>query len=354
MNPPKRAALTRRELLQAGAGAAIALAATRERAMAAPAHRTDWMSGHWGMMVHWIAPGPAQEKGAYRADLDEAVSRFNLARFLDQIEESGASWLIFTIGQNSSRYCSPNSVLDRLCGPGHASQRDLILELATQLKRLQKRFIGYLPAEVKAPEDLHKGFAWNPADQLEFEKRYTAFIAEYSKRLGKLLSGWWFDGCYTWPDFHNDKRHWPLWSEAAKAGNPDALVAYNDGSLCCGITKPLTPLQDYLAGEIELLRDGKLRLGRDGDSPLYVPDACYLPGTECLWHGLVPIDCFWGHGTAGPMEPPKYTDECLQGFVRNCTKVGGAVTLNVGIYQEGHLADATVAQLKRLGAALKG
>ena len=78
-----------------------------------------------------------------------------------------------------------------------------------------------------------------------------------------------------------------------------------------------------------------------------------MEGTECRWHALVPIDCFWGHETPGPMEPPKYPDGELFSFVKNCRKVGGAVTLNVGIYQEGHIGEATLAQLKRLSAALR-
>ena len=44
---------------------------------------------------------------------------------------------------------------------------------------------------------LHAALAWNPADQSEYERRYTAFIREYSLRLSKLNSGWWYDGCYT-------------------------------------------------------------------------------------------------------------------------------------------------------------
>ncbi|MBI5832158.1 MAG: hypothetical protein HZB16_07590 [Armatimonadetes bacterium] len=316
--------------------------------------RAEWMSGRWGLMVHWIPPGPAREQGPWVADLDAAVDAFDLDRFMGQFAATGADWLVFTIGQNSACYCSPNRVLDRLCGPGHASRRDLISELADAVTGLGKRFIAYLPAETKAPTSLHAGFAWKPSDQREFEQRYCAFIAEYAERLGSRLAGWWFDGCYTWPDFHNDVRDWALWAKAARAGNPDAALAFNDGSLCCGIGQPLTPHQDYLAGEIELLRDGRLRYGREDNSPFVLPTAKYLEGTDCLWHGLVPIDCFWGHDQPGPMEPPRYSDECLTAFVRSCTRVGGAVTLNVGIYQEGHLADATVAQVRTMVSALTG
>ncbi len=311
-----------------------------------------WMSGRWGVMVHWIAPGPAPEHGPRLTDTNAAVDRFDLDRFMAQFAATGAQWLIFTVGQNTGYYCSPNAVLDRLAGPGHCSRRDLLRELGERLHELGRRLIVYLPTEVQAPTVLHQPLAWNPDDQTEFEQRFTAFIAEYSRRLGPLVAGWWLDGCFDWPFFPQSDRRWPLWLEAARAGNPEAVVACNDGSLCCGITAPVTPLQDFLSGQAEVLRDGQIRLGRSHAAPLYLPTERFCPGTRCQWHGLLPIDCFWGHHQPGPMEPPKYTDDELIGFVRHCLSVGGAVTLNTGIYQEGHLAAASVAQLARLHAAL--
>lgn len=321
--------------------------------MEANPRRTEWMAGHWGMMVHWLAPGPAPERGERIQDLNRAVNAFHLDRFIGQFMESGADWLIFTLGQNTTYYASPNAHLDEWAGPGHTSRRDLALEIADRLHRKGKRFIGYLPSEVNATEPLHKAFAWNPKDQSEFQRRYTAFIREYSDRFGKRLSGWWFDGCYTWDVFPNSTYDWPLWAEASRAGNPDAALAFNDGSFCIGLTKPLTPLQDYLSGEVEALKDGKVRLGRGDDAPLLLPESRFVEGTRCQWHALVPIDAFWGHEKPGPMEPPKYSDEELFSFVKRSTSVGGAVTLNVGIYQEGHIGAETLAQLKRLSAHLR-
>ena len=320
---------------------------------------TDWLrDGPYGMMVHWIAPGPAPEHGERVTDLDRAVDGFDLDAFLDQFAASGAAWLIFTIGQNTGCYASPNATLDRLAGPGHCSRRDLVGEIARGVHDLGRRFIAYLPAEVAAPTALHDAFGWNTAegtDQREFQARYRAFFQEYAERLGPLLDGWWFDGVYTWPVFHNSHYDWPAWFAAARAGNPDALIALNDGSFCTGKTDPVTPLQDYLSGEVNDLKDGQIQLGWAGDErPLYRPTGRFAPGTEVQWHALVPVDCAWGHETPGPMEPPRYPDADLFAFVRQCTDVGGAVTLNAGIFQDGRVGGATLAQLRRLSAALGG
>jgi len=48
------------------------------------------------------------------------------------------------------------------------------------------------------------------------------------------------------------------------------------------------------------------------------------------------------------MEPPAYLDEQLQQFVKNYTNIGGAATLNVGIFQEDHIGKLTIKQLKEL------
>lgn len=323
------------------------------------AERVEWMvRGRYGLMVHWIAPGSAPEHGERITDLDRAVGAFDRKRFLADFEATGADWLIFTIGQNTGYYASPNAALDRFVGKsGHCSRRDLVREIAEGVHALGKRFIAYLPSEVKAQSaEIHRAFAWNPADQGEFQKRYTAFVREYALRFGKNLDGWWFDGCYTWPDFHNSLYQWPLWCTAARAGNPDAALAFNDGSFCVGVTQPVTAYQDYLSGEVEYLEDSRIRLGGAASGAHHLPEGRFVTGTTCQWHALVPIDCgpglHWGHDQAGPMGPPRFTDENLFGFVRRCRSVSGAVTLNVGIYQEGHLSPATIAQLKRLRTAL--
>jgi hypothetical protein len=265
-----------------------------------------------------------------------------------------------------------------------------VLELATEVHRLGKRFIAYLPCEVAGNKSMHQGFAWNTTegtDQAEFQRRYLLAVREWSERLGQLMDGWWFDGCYEWPIFDLKYMDWPAWFAATRAGNPNRAVAFNDGSLCNGLTQPLNPEQDYISGETEALVNGRILLGRP-DTPMlrkygihspyswqsvptFLPDQRFVPGTHSQFHSLLPVDSFWGHGniyadwlpeglyhfmdaklTAGPMEPPIYSDDELTGFLSNCLKVGGAVTLNVGIYLEGYLGQETVRQLARISRRL--
>ena len=83
--------------------------------------RVQWMKGKYGIMVHWLYP-------YFGGDVDEIVGGFNIDTFMSDFESSGAEWLIFTAGQNTGAYCSPNKALEMYCGESHTpKKRDLLL-----------------------------------------------------------------------------------------------------------------------------------------------------------------------------------------------------------------------------------
>lgn len=307
-----------------------------------PPHRTDWMAhGSFGLMVHYLISPAGETDEAKTAAFNATVDGFDLEGFIAQFHATGADWLIFTLGQNTGYYSSPNAFLDAAL-PGHTSTRDLVLEIARRVKALRKRFIAYLPAEVCAQsEAIHQAFAWNPADQSEFQRRYQEFIRAYSLKFGTLCDGWWFDGCYTWECFHNSLYEWPAWIAAARAGNPESLTAFNDGSFCINNVKPVTPLEDYHPGEVHELVDGQIKLGHDPDSPLYLPTERFIEGVQ--WHALVPVDSSFDGG-----DPKRYSDEELAGFLRACRSVGGAVTWNLPISDGGLIPEESIKQVARV------
>lgn len=310
--------------------------------MTQDSHRTDWMAqGSFGLMVHYLI-SPAGETDAERtAAFNATVDGFDLEGLMAQFHATGADWLIFTLGQNTGYYSSPNAFLDAAL-PGHTSRRDLALEIARRVKALRKRFIAYLPAEVCAQsEAVHEAFAWNPADQSEFQRRYQEFVRAYSLKFGSLCDGWWFDGCYTWDVFHNSLYDWPAWIAAARAGNPESLTAFNDGSFCINNVKPVTALEDYHPGEVHQLVEGKIKLGHDPDSPLYLPTERFIEGVQ--WHALVPVDSSFDGG-----EPKRYSDGELAGFLEACKSVGGAVTWNLPISDGGAIPAESIARVARV------
>lgn len=326
--------------------------------------RTRWMAdGSYGLMVHYLISPSGNTVEEKTADLNRIINGFDLDYFMKQFKESGADWLIFTIGQNTGYYNNPNTIIDQLI-PGRTPKRELVVEIAKAVKQMGKHFIAYLPAEMSIQSsEIQEVFHWNPEDQTEFLKTYLAFVEDYSRRLGDSCDGWWFDGCYE--SIHKDKWGWENWCKAARVGNPNAIIAFNDGCFCVGILKPVSPLQDYFAGEVHLLEDGKIRIDpvigggvfvdnngkirRQGQEPkFHMPKSRFIDGVQ--WHALVPVD-----SSFCPDISPEMTDypvDELHRFISECKKVKGAVTLNVPIGIDGHIPDKSAKKLVALGKAL--
>lgn len=328
-------------------------------------HKAQWMAdGSYGMMVHYIVGPNGNTLEEKTASLNQIIEGFDLDFFMKQFEESGADWLIFTIGQNTGYYNSPNRVIDTIF-PGRTPKRDLVLEIAQRVKGMGKRFIAYLPVEMWMQKpDIQGAFHWNEADQSEFLKTYLLFLKSYSIKLGRNCDAWWFDGCY--PEIHEGKWGWENWISNARTGNPDAAIAFNDGAFCVGRIAPVTPLQDYHAGEVHLLEDGKIRIDPLNQGDVYVngdgkvrrlnqepefhmPKSQYIDGVQ--WHALVPVNSSFV-GEIIPMDKLDYTSKQLLEFVRKCKSVKGAVTFNVPLEMNGHIPAHSASKLKVLGEAL--
>jgi hypothetical protein len=211
---------------------------------------------------------------------------------------------------------------------------------------------------------MQNAFHWNPEDQTEFLNTYLQFLREYSAKLGMLCDGWWFDGCYE--EIHKGRWGWENWCKAARTGNPNAAIAFNDGAFCVGRLKPVSSLQDYHAGEVHLLEDSQIRLdplvgggvytNEDGklrkpnqEARLYMPDARFIDGVQ--WHALIPVDSTFNADV--PSDKVDYSDAELLKFVSGCRKVKGAVTMNLPIGIDGHIPDKSASKLARLSKALK-
>lgn len=309
-----------------------------------------WMhAGPFGLMVHWVR-GTMPRAGAWVSDWDRACDSFDVERFAAQVERSGARWVIFPFGHISGGgfYCSPNAHLESIA-PGRCSRRDLVMDIADALQRRGIRLIAYLHAEVDCggfDAALRDGMEWDadPVDKSKYQSHLMAVIREWSVRLGPRLSGWWFDGCYdssaksflrthTWD---NRRFDFARWDEAVRAGNARSIYAMNPGANSFASVDARH--EGYLGGEANDLAFTPAGPREDG-----------LP-----WHALVWIDCFWVHEKEpGPIPPPKYTAGELAAYCRAWKRWGGGVTWNVGIYQDGTIAEASVERLAETAALLK-
>ena len=103
-------------------------------------------NGARGMMVHYLNE-IADRDGTRDRDWDETVAAFDVDAFADGVQQTGSSWLIFTIGQNAGRYLSPNPVIEKLV-PGACTKRNLVREIAEAVTSRGIRFLAYMPTEM--------------------------------------------------------------------------------------------------------------------------------------------------------------------------------------------------------------
>ena len=328
-------------------------------------NKAAWMAqGTYGAMVHYLMKPQGDTPEEKTADLNRTVDNFDLDHFIKQFDQTGADWLIFTLAQGTGYLSSKNEFIDKL-QPGLSPKRDLIPEIGAEFHNRGKRMIVYLPGAHTAADPTMKRLLGLGTDG--YAERHNQLIRHYSLKLGNLLNGWWFDSCRRQAD-----AAWQSEIDACRAGNPDSVVAFSGAEFCAaGTIKPLCPIEDYHAGEIHLLEDGKIRtdfvyppgqgnilitadrkLRKRGQDPgFYMPDSQFIDNVQ--WHCLLPVDLTFN--PAVPNQYCHYTDKELFQFVDDVKSVGGAITINVPIDRTGgHVPRDTHAQLVRLGQHLHG
>ncbi|MDR3706857.1 MAG: hypothetical protein P4L33_01035 [Capsulimonadaceae bacterium] len=320
---------------------------------------TDWLhAARFGTMTHFLAEKPIRESGTSFTvdDWDRLVDAFDVERFAMQVAETGSRYHIFTVGQNSGFFCSPNSVYDAIVGtPSRLSRRDLIGELAEALAAHGVRTIAYLSScapchHREAVEALGFTPSWDFSnngiapgsylrapgtdDRLSMALRnWEAIVAQWSRNWGASVSGWWFDGCYYVDKLyrHDDAPNFRTLAEAAKAGNPDSLVAFNTG-----VHQPVvsaSEYEDYTAGELDDFWVG------NGNSPL----SRSINGAQL--HVLTYLGEWWGRG------PVRINTDLSIGFTRHVNEKGGAVTWDVPIGLAGTIPEEFAKELASIGRA---
>jgi hypothetical protein len=309
----------------------------------------------WGLMFHYLdMPASSNiESRTSAADWNRRVDVFQVERFARTVKQTGAGYVIFTLGQNTGHFCAPNPVYDAIAGQPESllSRRDLIAEIAAALAP-EVRLIAYLPSHAPAkhaavvramkllpPWD---GGAWglkrfwpeteNADERLtEFQHHWEAIIAHWGRTWGEAVSGWWLDGCYFAPKMYGGPEgpNFASFARALRTGNEKRILAFNSGT-----AQPLervSPEQDYTAGEFS--------------NRLPVPDVwtkleATTDGMQTQLLGF--LGEYWGRGE------PRFSNELAVAYTRDITARGAALTWDVPISNEGQIPGAFFRQLEAL------
>ena len=225
-------------------------------------NRTERLANKkYGLMVHYLEPlqngkcSPNNPKGCI-TDWSTCVSEFDVDSFADRVRRTGAGYVIFSLCQVSAYMCAPSSVFDEITDygcDGACSNRDLPLELARALSAhdidLYLYFTGDGPrgdaVAAKAFGTLNLTGERVTAD---FVSKWAGVMRELAIRYGDIVKGWWIDGCFDYIGYNDDLLK--LYKDAALAGNPDAIVAFNNGVVRLDMNDPgIVALAD---GETEM------------------------------------------------------------------------------------------------------
>lgn len=203
--------------------------------------KTKWLlEAKYGVFFHYLydlqnSKNNSSWNMGRSTDWNTCVKEFSVPRLVEDVIQTGAGYVVFTIHQNSGYCCAPNSRYDFYCGKNKCSDRDLFGEIADSLAEKGIRIMMYASANApmydpEAIEGLSYTYgAKSPDHYAEFRRKWYEIIEEYAMRYGSRLSGWWIDGCgdpngagYIWND-----ETLSDFARALRAGNENAIICFN-------------------------------------------------------------------------------------------------------------------------------
>ena len=298
------------------------------KAEAVPCRGTDWMRGKVGAFVHFLV----DEDGFRR------LGEFDVEGLVGQLKEMKADYFILTLGQNSGWYCAPNATYEKLAGYApysRCSRRDIPAEIIAALKGTGIRFGLYLPCQTPNRDQAAARKFGFPAEEGNIRDypftddgsaNWAKVIEEWSRRYGRDVSIWWFDGGYSWCGFGD--AHAAKYKAAVLAGNPDAAFAFNPG--------------------VRMERNeesGNYWAGEENEPFDVIPDSRWkYPGVQ--WQVLTFMGRSWGDPEC------RFPDEAWRKWIKAATEKGGAVTIDMNISRPfGKIRPEQVAQFGRIVSA---
>ncbi|MBQ9860187.1 MAG: alpha-L-fucosidase [Clostridia bacterium] len=287
--------------------------------------------------------------GGKKTSWNECIEDFDVKHYVDQIEETGAAYLIWFTQQADRYFCAPNATFDKIVGyePGMAcAERDLIMELAKEVKSRGMKFMLYCTADGPWKEVIPFSAlcekAWNtPTTQSytwtdAFKKNWCAILQEFSLRYGDLVDGWWVDGA-DGMKYNNDQELLRI-SRALKSGNPNTVVCMNGGGASLA-PRYYSSADDYAAGEADRFE--------------FYPEDQFITGTsgqQVQWHIL----SYMNNAISDCAEAGKDTAEFMIDYVQKVMAKKGCVSIDLKNDRYGNINSEHLEIMKKVKAAIRG
>ena len=299
---------------------------------------TDRLYGKkWGVFTHYLdglqnSPSNPLNQGVGRTDWNDCVNAFDTRKLADSLRSSGAGFYFITLMQGGETMIAPNGTFDLIAGtkPGEAcAERDLVAEIYGALAPLGIDLYLYYPGDgpYAHPEIGRRfGFTEPRSDGVTpaFVEKWASVLEEYAVRYGPRVKGWWIDGCYRDYFKYTDDLLEP-YERACRKGNPDALVAMNNGVF--PEYRKHYRNEDFVCGEFNGLT--------------VIPPSRFIDGAQA--HMLAPLGETWARTGS------RYSGHYLDCFTACVNEAGGVVTYDCALYRDGSIDPEQIAALSEIG-----
>lgn len=312
-------------------------------------HKTDrFYNSKWGIFTHYLSVFEKCETGE---DWERMVAKFDVKKVAKQLSYIGAKYYFITIMQGSRFMLAPNATYDRITGyaPGEACcKRDVIAELIEELDKYGIDLYLYYTGD--GPHfDYQAGTAMGLYDSYEkitemhnntdylipvdetFVKNWTSVLEEYAVRYGSGVKGWWFDGMYDYIGYNQE--YIDYFKRAVKKGNPDAIVAFNNGLK--GKDEMNWGNGDFITGEsvdFAHIPTGRFRNGAQNHKLITLGFNADSPDHDNMW-GWRCKDMIC-------------TKEFLRAYIKKSNKNGAVITLDIWIDSDGSFDEKQMETLR--------
>ena len=302
------------------------------------AHITDRLyERKWGVFNHYLA-------GIKKQDWNARVEGFDVKKLARNLHEVGAGYYFITIMQGGRYMLMPNKTYDDIMGvePGDCCpKRDVVMELGEELAKYDIDLYLYYTGDGPHYDEIgwqKFGFRydideiWTPNGLVptkepitkDFVDKWAAVLEEYTLRYKDMIKGWWMDGFYGIQFGYTPELIRPYY-DAVKAGNPNAICAFNNG-----VKKQAerwTEYSEFVAGEFNDYN--------------YIPPERFIDGAQA--HVLAPLGEKWSAG-----DTHRYDVNFMSDYITKVNKNGGVVTVEIHIEPDGSFTEDQFNLLKNL------
>jgi len=294
---------------------------------------------HFGIFVHYLYNLQNTKLPWNQGKVtswDQCVNDLDVDKLASELAEIHADYLIITTGQNQKYLCFPDSTYEAITGypRGQAtSHRDLISDLYTALNKRGIKLFLYSTGDGPSGDAQASKALNNPTSRMKpgsnfktdepWVKSWAVIIKSISMQYKDKITGWWFDGCYGFIDYNDALLE--NFQTAAKAGNKNALVAFN------------------FLGPQDVISIGTIGNYTAGESDKFAsPPDIKLTDKKVKWHLLSYLGTYWARPGA------RYSADYMSSYIDKVAANNGMVTLDVCLLRDGSIDSAQYSFLKKI------